>query len=98
MSLDYILDEIKRKGAANREAIEVHRSIVAGKRGATGLFGKGKKTMQGICRPIRRSISAAEPLPLPNIGTVGTPLRCTGPKPNGDGYRRDRITGVITRA
>jgi len=94
--LDSVLQEIKTKGQQNLAAIVVHKSIKAGKRGATGLQSR-KFEARGVCRPMPRKVSAAEPTPLPRIRITGKPLACTGPKPDGDGYKRDRITAVITR-
>lgn len=96
MDLNNLLAEIKNRGAQNLAAIETHKSIKAGKRGATGLQSR-KFEARGVCRHIPRKVSAAEPAPLPRIRVVGKPLACTGPKPDGDGYKRDRITAVITR-
>lgn len=87
---------IRRLGRQNLDAIKTHHDIKAGKRGISGPHQK-KTEIRGIACPKRKVVRYQEPPPLPRIRVVGRPLACTGPKPTGDGYKRDRITGVITR-
>lgn len=96
MNLNNLLEEIKIKGMQNRSAIQSHRDHTAGKRGATGHNSR-KHGLQGIAFPCPQKASGLSAPPLPFIRVIGKPLACTGPKPDGDGYKRDKITGVITR-
>lgn len=96
MNLHALLAEIAFKGHLNRMAIQTGKDIRAGKRGATGR-NERKSEVRGIACPKRKYASSHDAPPLPVIKTIGTPLKCSGPKPDGDGYRRDKYTGVITR-
>lgn len=95
---DSILQFIQQRGKANREAIIAHRSVEAGKKGIRMAQPVTRKSgTQGMCGPRPRFASNRGPERLPYFKVSGTPLACTGPKPDGDGYKRDRITGVITK-
>lgn len=89
---DYILNEIKLRGAQNLAAIKAHHESKAGARGAVGLNGR-KSEMRGIARPVKRKIKAHPIKALRPAKFVGKPMKCDGT----DGYKRDRITGVITK-
>lgn len=96
MNLDELLIDIQRRGRFNGMAIQTGKDIRSGMRGAFGR-NERKNEMRGIACPKRQVASSAESAPLPSAKYLGKPLACSGPKPNGDGYKRDRITGIITR-
>jgi hypothetical protein len=88
-----ILDEIKRRGKSNAEAIKTHHDFQAGIRGAFGR-NKTKSEIRGLACPhppqARRSSVS---LRLPNIKIEGRPLKCN----RKDGYERNPTTGQIRR-
>jgi len=90
--MKYILELIKQRGRQNADAIKAHHDHQAGINGAFANIGR-KSGLQGLACPKRKKIKAAEVRPLPNFKVRGTPIVTDGTK----GYKRDRITGVITK-
>ncbi len=88
-----ILEDIKRRGASNRDAIKTHHDYQAGKRGAFANNGR-RSEARGCVGPKRKKAKAHEMPFLPQAKKVrGTPIITDGTK----GYKRDHITGQITR-
>lgn len=87
-----ILEDIQRRGESNLAAIKTHHDIQSGKRGSFANNGK-KNEARGCVGPKRKKVKAHEIPVLPKSKTIGKPIITDGTK----GYKRDRITGSITR-